>query len=719
MIEEFYEGFEGEPDVWVVIGRDRQYPEQGLHCWSGHYDEIMQNIQSNDDGQWGALASAFHSDSGWYDEPAWQLPVVLAGKKELETVERIKLDNGTDAVLIGLLALFETALSLNLHVFVSYDPDITVLPAFTTRTLTCACPHCEQPIETYLDDSSLTHQSWRSISLATACSHYIYSSLRVDPQRQDIIVEHELDRKVTIPLGLPSINHAILEATGRQAVLSRLSMQPGYQVYIISYFDEQGLDEQSRLRLLPPGENPNDFLYGPKSRPSAADVNYAQAIDAGKMLWYDDEKQVLVKGESDRCDFARPKLAIWQDLRLEAGKYVATASDDGYHYELQVERAPLAKPTLKASDFEYIGLAWRLPRAFNHKLFGPVSVECSDLFAQTSSVSATMLKQAEALLEQIDVKQAELLEILMANYQQFLGEEEAMLADDAIPKRFIDKGLSAELTTENIQEALLDFGIYISDEIVGFQFQTKWWPHDRLVIALANDQFEEPLMMPNKINVLSPSYLCDNSLADRIAIIGKDLSRSTWDGDDAPADLKIEELVATRLFYYMIYDRNFRGEFWSQRVLDQYGENIPIDDIKFMVDQFERADFLELEFIVPYAKASPLPTSIIQRVLRLLGASISPTELETAINAGREIQPEVIIANGSSSGEYLAIDTWAGRSKVCNFIKVYGRSRRHNFATLEALMHQWASEHKRPVWLVNPPMTIYLDRLDEVSIVEL
>jgi hypothetical protein len=131
MKTDFYTGFEGYPSITFTIKAknvdDIQTQSLKIEIWDGYFNNLMQLIQSNEQGNWDGLALYYHTDTGWYNEENWPLDNVQLAIHQLSAI-KFNADSdsmlGTNSNLIleevrdSLIILLQKAVQQNADVII-------------------------------------------------------------------------------------------------------------------------------------------------------------------------------------------------------------------------------------------------------------------------------------------------------------------------------------------------------------------------------------------------------------------------------------------------------------------------------------------------------------------------------------------------------------------------------------------------------------------------
>lgn len=119
IIDKFYNGYEGEPEI-QIIKRYNQEDVVLLRIWTGFFDNIMSVIEPEESG-WTALAYYYNLYIGWYDESPWKVENIEECRKQLEEVDRSKLNEKDNEVLTEIIKIFRNATVCNYDILIAYE----------------------------------------------------------------------------------------------------------------------------------------------------------------------------------------------------------------------------------------------------------------------------------------------------------------------------------------------------------------------------------------------------------------------------------------------------------------------------------------------------------------------------------------------------------------------------------------------------------------------
>lgn len=90
---DFYQGFEGNPELMLIHKNQEDVAQTVVHLWTGYFDPIIEQIPLNTLGHWEGLTLAYHQHEAWYEVPAWKCPDPALYLKQLQQVPTLSLQN--------------------------------------------------------------------------------------------------------------------------------------------------------------------------------------------------------------------------------------------------------------------------------------------------------------------------------------------------------------------------------------------------------------------------------------------------------------------------------------------------------------------------------------------------------------------------------------------------------------------------------------------------
>ena len=108
--EDFYSGFEGEPELRFVLCL-HEAPVAEIRAWNGYFAGLMQEVPRVN-GQWTGLALPYHLAEGWYETSPWTIPDVREVEAQWRAIPVAKVsDPAARAFHAALLALLGRAVA--------------------------------------------------------------------------------------------------------------------------------------------------------------------------------------------------------------------------------------------------------------------------------------------------------------------------------------------------------------------------------------------------------------------------------------------------------------------------------------------------------------------------------------------------------------------------------------------------------------------------------
>ncbi len=120
LIRNYYDGFEGEPEIKFIIGADKG-ERTVVSIWDGYFDDIMRQFKPMDSG-WEGLAYYYHLAIGWENGEPWEIPNICSALAEFQIIDPNKLEfNVSGEVLSVICDLLATAIKENKKVWIDKD----------------------------------------------------------------------------------------------------------------------------------------------------------------------------------------------------------------------------------------------------------------------------------------------------------------------------------------------------------------------------------------------------------------------------------------------------------------------------------------------------------------------------------------------------------------------------------------------------------------------
>lgn len=120
MLEElnFYKGYEGEPEIHIVPGKD----SEGLytvHMWIGYFDSIMNRIPPNTNGSWEGAAE-YYLTNGWDADDDWEYQDVNGYLEQIKRIDTSVLDNTLKEIKSKIEELLEKCVEVDCSIKFQY-----------------------------------------------------------------------------------------------------------------------------------------------------------------------------------------------------------------------------------------------------------------------------------------------------------------------------------------------------------------------------------------------------------------------------------------------------------------------------------------------------------------------------------------------------------------------------------------------------------------------
>ncbi|SHK19153.1 hypothetical protein SAMN02745163_03392 [Clostridium cavendishii DSM 21758] len=118
--EEYYDGFEGEPEmIFTLVKSNGQKEEFGI--WDGYFSTIIKKVKPKENG-WTGLAYYYHLYIGWYDESPWMVENLIESYEQLKEIDIESFENDEDKkVLVKIICMFKKAIDNGEKIYISYE----------------------------------------------------------------------------------------------------------------------------------------------------------------------------------------------------------------------------------------------------------------------------------------------------------------------------------------------------------------------------------------------------------------------------------------------------------------------------------------------------------------------------------------------------------------------------------------------------------------------
>lgn len=119
MREDFYSGFDGEPEIRFEA-KSAGTVHRSVRMWVGYFDDLMDHVpcQGLD---WTSVAHAYHNAEGWYDESPWRIPNTGEALKQWKSIDLSKLERIEKSVHAAVLALMCEAHELRDEIWIYWE----------------------------------------------------------------------------------------------------------------------------------------------------------------------------------------------------------------------------------------------------------------------------------------------------------------------------------------------------------------------------------------------------------------------------------------------------------------------------------------------------------------------------------------------------------------------------------------------------------------------
>jgi hypothetical protein len=118
---DFYQGFEGEPEVVVSHrGIDGGLKSQ-INMWFGYFDDLMEHIPPGKSGDWEGVPKYYHSLIHWRDNKDWECTNIQLFIDQLTAIDPSKLRLESTLVLETLVHFAKTCVESKERLFILQD----------------------------------------------------------------------------------------------------------------------------------------------------------------------------------------------------------------------------------------------------------------------------------------------------------------------------------------------------------------------------------------------------------------------------------------------------------------------------------------------------------------------------------------------------------------------------------------------------------------------
>ncbi|WP_249292244.1 hypothetical protein [Metabacillus flavus] len=119
MLNKYYEGFEGEPELVLINEEDKNK----MIIWNGYFEAILDALLETDLEREGIIDDYFRHE-GWYDDSPWKIKDIPLTIKQLNRFDLDKV-NQSENIKIVLPSLVEDIIeflaSSSGNVLIEYD----------------------------------------------------------------------------------------------------------------------------------------------------------------------------------------------------------------------------------------------------------------------------------------------------------------------------------------------------------------------------------------------------------------------------------------------------------------------------------------------------------------------------------------------------------------------------------------------------------------------
>lgn len=118
---DFYNGFEGEPEIIISRKDINGDIKMIIRLWIGFFDSIMNLIKPDKNGKWEGVPLYYHEETAWYDGSPWKCDHVELLIIQLESVDTSELDIKRKKILEILMNELKRSVSLKEYIYIEIE----------------------------------------------------------------------------------------------------------------------------------------------------------------------------------------------------------------------------------------------------------------------------------------------------------------------------------------------------------------------------------------------------------------------------------------------------------------------------------------------------------------------------------------------------------------------------------------------------------------------
>lgn len=115
---DFYSGFEGEPEIQILLKNQDNNPFLELKVWIGYFDAVLKKIKTIN-GNWEGIALHYHLETGLYDDE-WECDNLFLLKSQLLNIDLDGMDSKDQQFIEAFINLVLDAIKHNDRLFIRY-----------------------------------------------------------------------------------------------------------------------------------------------------------------------------------------------------------------------------------------------------------------------------------------------------------------------------------------------------------------------------------------------------------------------------------------------------------------------------------------------------------------------------------------------------------------------------------------------------------------------
>lgn len=116
---DFYTGFEGNPEIRILLKDKNDSPFLELKAWIGYFDATLKKIRTSN-GNWEGIALHYHMETGWYDGE-WECDNLSLLNRQLLSINKVDLDLKEQQFVEAFIDVVSCACKNNKRLLIRYS----------------------------------------------------------------------------------------------------------------------------------------------------------------------------------------------------------------------------------------------------------------------------------------------------------------------------------------------------------------------------------------------------------------------------------------------------------------------------------------------------------------------------------------------------------------------------------------------------------------------